>query len=182
MEKHQYGFVFIFSIILSLGLVSFLSCIAAELKRTKLVDLKLNGKLCSLPGSHAFGFGIAALLCLLVAQIMGNLIICRYACSRDKRGSCKARAPGIAKILLFISWMSFGIAVILMSGAISMSRRQPYGKGWLDGECYIVKEGTYIGSAILVLVTIGSTLGSAFTANTRYQADKGQKIHAQVVG
>lgn len=76
--------------------------------------------------------------------------------------------------------MSFVIAVILMSGVISMSRRQPYGKGWLDGECYIVKEGTYIGSAILVLVTIGSTLGSAYTINRRYQADKGQKIHAQV--
>ena len=76
--------------------------------------------------------------------------------------------------------MSFGIAVILMSGAISMSRSQPYGKGWLDGECYLVKDGTYIGSAILVLITIGSTLGSAITTKRKSQTDKGQKIHAQV--
>lgn len=67
-------------------------------------DLKLDGKLCSLPGSHAFGFGIAALLCLLFAQIMGNLIICLSSCLREKRGSCKSRAAGIAKILLFFSW------------------------------------------------------------------------------
>jgi len=35
MEKNQYGFTLIFSIIVSLGVVSFLSCIAAKLKRTK---------------------------------------------------------------------------------------------------------------------------------------------------
>lgn len=76
--------------------------------------------------------------------------------------------------------MSFGIAVVLMSVAISMSRSQPYGKGWLDGECYLVKDGTYIGSAILVLITIGSTLGSAITTKRKNQTDEGQKIHAQV--
>ena len=61
-----------------------------------------------------------------------------------------------------------------------MSRSQPYGKGWLDGKCYLVKDGTYIGSAILVLVTIGSTLGSAITTKRQSQAEKDQKIHAQV--
>jgi hypothetical protein len=35
MEKNQYGFALIFSIVVSLGVVSFLSCIAAKLKRTK---------------------------------------------------------------------------------------------------------------------------------------------------
>lgn len=181
MEKNQYGFALTFSIIVSLGLVSFLLCIAAEFKRTKNKDLKLDGKLCYLPGSHAFGFGIAALVCLLIAQIIGNLIICRNSsCSREKGNECKSRRPWTASILLFISWISFGIAIILMCGAISMSRSQPYGKGWLDGECYLVKDGTYIGSAILVLVTIGSTLGSAITTKRQSQAEKDQKIHAQV--
>lgn len=77
--------------------------------------------------------------------------------------------------------MSFGIAVVLMSGAISMSRKQPYGKGWLDGECYLVKEGTYIGSAILVLITIGSTLGSAVATQRKSQADR-PKMPAKVSG
>ncbi|KAK4557382.1 hypothetical protein RGQ29_007225 [Quercus rubra] len=180
MEKHQYGFALSFSIVVSLGLASFLSCIAAELKRTKIKDIKLDGKLCYLPGSHAFGFGIAALVCLLIAQIIGNLIICMNSCSWEERNDCKTRRPRTASILLSISWLSFGIAVILMSGAISMSRSQPYGKGWLDGECYLVKDGTYIGSAILVLITIGSTLGSAITTKRTSQTDKGQKIHAQV--
>lgn len=76
--------------------------------------------------------------------------------------------------------MSFGIAVMLMGGAMSMSRRQPYGKGWLGGECYLVKDGTYIGSAILVLVTIGSSLGSAVITKRKGQADKSQKVHSQV--
>ncbi|KAB1208004.1 hypothetical protein CJ030_MR7G002566 [Morella rubra] len=184
MEKHQYGFATIFSFIasLGLGLVSFLSCIAAELKRPKRKDLKLDGKLCYLPGSHAFGFGIAALVCLLIAQIIGNLIICRNSCSRQKRNDGKTRRRlRIAAILLSVSWMSFGIAVVLMSGAISMSRKQPYGKGWLDGECYLVKEGTYIGSAILVLITIGSTLGSAVATQRKSQADR-PKMPAKVSG
>ncbi|XP_062147051.1 protein MODIFYING WALL LIGNIN-2-like [Alnus glutinosa] len=180
MEKHQYGFALFFSIVVSLGVVSFLSCIAAELKRTKKKDLKLDGKLCYLPGSHAFGFGIAALVSLLVAQIIGNLIICRNSYSGENRNDCKTRWPRIAAILLLISWMSFGIAVMLMGGAMSMSRRQPYGKGWLGGECYLVKDGTYIGSAILVLVTIGSSLGSAVITKRKGQADKGQKVHSQV--
>ncbi|KAK7835098.1 protein MODIFYING WALL LIGNIN-2 [Quercus suber] len=179
MEKHQYGFALSFSIVVSLGLASFLSCIAAELKRTQIKDIKLDGKLCYLPGSHAFGFGIAALVCLLTAQIIGNLIICMNSCSREERNDCKTRRPRTASILLSISWLSFGFAAILMSVAISMSRSQPYGKGWLDGECYLVKDGTYIGSAILVLITIGSTLGSAITTKRKSQTDKGQKIHAQ---
>ncbi|KAE8055468.1 hypothetical protein FH972_012308 [Carpinus fangiana] len=180
MEKRQYGFALILSIVVSLGVVSFLSCIAAELRRTKKEDLKLDGKLCYLPGSHAFGFGIVALVCLAVAQIIGNLIICWNSYSGENRNDSKTRRPRIAAILLLISWLSFGIAAILMGGAMSMSRRQPYGKGWLDGECYLVKDGTYIGSAILVLVTIGSTLGSAILTKRMSQADKGKKVHAQV--
>ena len=43
MEKHQYGFALSFSIVVSLGLASFVSCIAAELKRTKVVVNKVIG-------------------------------------------------------------------------------------------------------------------------------------------
>lgn len=76
--------------------------------------------------------------------------------------------------------LSFGIAVILLITAISMSKRQPYGVGWLNGECYIVKGGTYAGSAILVLVTVGSVIGSALSTIKTNQADQGRKIHAQM--
>lgn len=51
-----------------------------------------------------------------------------------------------------------------------MNRRQSYGKGWLNGECYIVKDGIFVGASILILVTLGCTLASAVaTLRKRYQ-------------
>lgn len=57
--------------------------------------------------------------------------------------------------------LSFGMAILMMSGATSMSRRQPYGKGWLDGECFLVKDWVYVVSGGLILVTTVFTIGSA---------------------
>ncbi|XP_061363338.1 protein MODIFYING WALL LIGNIN-2-like [Gastrolobium bilobum] len=151
-------FTVIFIIIsLSLGLISFILCIAAEIKRNKEEDLRWNGKLCSLPTSQAFGLGIAALVSFFFAQIIGNSILLKNCYSHSK-------ITAIAKILFLISWLSFGFAVILLIAATSMSRRQPYSIGWLNGECYLVKEGTYAGSAILVLITVGSINGSTFSS------------------
>ncbi|PRQ33778.1 hypothetical protein RchiOBHm_Chr5g0061411 [Rosa chinensis] len=39
--------------------------------------------------------------------------------------------------------MSFVMAVTLISTPTSMSRKQSYGEGWLDGECYWVKYFKY---------------------------------------
>ncbi|GKU96011.1 hypothetical protein SLEP1_g9294 [Rubroshorea leprosula] len=44
-----------------------------------------------------------------------------------------------------------------------MSREQPYGEGWLDGECYTVRNGVYVGSGMLSLVTVLSLIGAAAT-------------------
>ncbi|GMN47609.1 hypothetical protein TIFTF001_016798 [Ficus carica] len=143
-------------VITVLGTFSAASCIAAEFKRAKMKDLKLDGRFCYLPGNHAFGFGIAALVCLCIAQIIGNLVVCR-------------------------NWISFGIGVTLLGSATSMSRRQPYGNGWLNGECYIVKDGVFFGSAVLVLLTIGLMLGSAVTSKTRKtQVDQEFTVHEQL--
>lgn len=76
--------------------------------------------------------------------------------------------------------LSFGLAVILLIAATSMSRRQNYGVGWLNGECYLVKGGTFAGSAILVLVSVGSVNGSAFSTIKTSQADQHTKIHKQM--
>ncbi|XP_045831501.1 protein MODIFYING WALL LIGNIN-1-like [Trifolium pratense] len=124
--------------------------------RKKEEDLKWNGKLCYLPASQAFGLSIATLVSLFFAHIIGNYVL--------------------VKVLFFISWLSFGIVVI---AATSMSRKQLYGKGWLNGECYIVKGGTYSGSAILILVTICTLNGSAFSKLKSSQAHQDQKIHTQ---
>ncbi|KAK9928360.1 hypothetical protein M0R45_025500 [Rubus argutus] len=176
MEKHQYGLVLTVSVIASLGVVSFVSCIAAEKRRTREDELKLVGSLCKLPESHAFGFGIAALICLIIAQTIGNSIVIRsYFCSREKKSSSsnsKDKHPMISIALLFISWISFVMAVTLIGTATSMSRKQSYGEGWLDGECYLVKKGVYIGSGILVLTSVGSTLGLAIATMRKRQVDQ----------
>lgn len=75
------------------------------------------------------------------------------------------------------SRFSYGIVVILLIAATNMSRRQVYGKGWLNGECYIVKGGTYSASAILIFVTIGSINASAFSTLKSSQEYRDQKIH-----
>lgn len=75
--------------------------------------------------------------------------------------------------------VGFGIAVILLIAATSMSKRQAYGEGWLKGECYLVKKGTYAGLAILILVTVGSLIGSGLLTMKTNKADQGHKIHAQ---
>ncbi|KAF8412588.1 hypothetical protein HHK36_000557 [Tetracentron sinense] len=179
MEKPRYGFAIVCSIVLSLGLIAFLSCFVAEFKRTKEKNMKVDGKLCYLPRSPAFGFGIAALICIFMAQIVGNLVICKQFCSKEK----VVGKQTIAITLLVLSWISFGFAVILLGASTSMNNRQPYGKGWLDGECYIVKDGVYIGSAILVMATISFVLGSVFATRTKHfknKIEQGRKVHAQV--
>ncbi|KAL2544463.1 hypothetical protein Fot_13696 [Forsythia ovata] len=137
MERvNQYNFMLFFSLIIALGLVSFSLCLAAEFKKSKKKDLRFDGKLCYLPGSPAFGFGIAALICLFAGQVIGNLFICRkFSVRDDRRSGCdnKVKMPTISSIFLIFSWISFGVAVIPISAATSMSRSQPFGEGWLDG-------------------------------------------------
>ncbi|KAJ1396833.1 hypothetical protein SESBI_32225 [Sesbania bispinosa] len=176
----RFKFPVIFIIIsLSLGLLSFTLCIASELLRNKKEDLRWNGKNCYLPSSQAFGLGIAALVSFILAQIIGNSILFKNSCSGGKRNA-QYKIPVIARLLLLISWLSFGIAVILLITATSMNKRQLYGVGWLNGECYIVKGGTYAGSGILILVTVGSVIGSALSTAKTNQAEQGRKIHAQM--
>ncbi|KAM1024028.1 hypothetical protein ACFX2I_037233 [Malus domestica] len=193
MAKHQYEMALTLLVVASLGIVSFVSCIAAEIKRTKDDELKLLGRMCYLPESQAFGFGVAALICLLAAQIVGNLIFCSYVCSRDEKKkkmkgtssttttttSSKAKRPMVSMALLSISWMSFVIGGTLLSTATSMSREQPYGRGWLDGECYLVRQGIYIGSGILILIAIGCTLALIIVTATRSRVEDGFKVKDQ---
>ncbi|KAG6389638.1 hypothetical protein SASPL_151110 [Salvia splendens] len=114
----------------SIALVSFVLCLAAELKKTKKDDLVFNGKLCYLPTSS----------------------------------------------------IAFGVAVVLLSAASSMNQSQAFGEGWLDGECYLVKDGVYIGSAILTLLALGSALGSGIIAVRKNEAEEtqGSLVHAKV--
>lgn len=55
--------------------------------------------------------------------------------------------------------ISFGLAAIFLGTASSMNGRQPYGRGWLRGECYVVKDGIYAGAAVLAAATVVLIVG-----------------------
>lgn len=132
MEKqHHYSLVLTFSIVISLGLATFASCFIAESKKAQVrlifleycfcsesylvisiivflflqvKDLKVDGKLCYLPGSNAYKYGVVALVCLGIAHVVGNLQICANFCSREKRSSSKAKTPAIVTVVVIFSW------------------------------------------------------------------------------
>ncbi|KAG6478636.1 protein MODIFYING WALL LIGNIN-1-like [Zingiber officinale] len=138
-----------------LGVASSACCIAAEFSRVKEEDMKLDGSLCSLPRSRAFGLGVAALVCLSTAQVIGTAV----ALSTDKKAS-GGRMISVA--LLLPSWAAYGLAAVLLATASSMNGEQPYGKGWMNGDCYIVHDGVYAGAAALAVLVVFLTLAVGF--------------------
>ncbi|CAN1139302.1 Protein MODIFYING WALL LIGNIN-1 [Linum perenne] len=176
--------IWLLAVVISLTLVSFASSIIAETKKLKVQptnkptfesdpplsshdcflqkkDVKLQNELCDLPQSHAFGFGVAALVCLVITHTVSTLVICiNFSSSSTDKNNKKPTIPAV--LLLLLSWVSFGLAAVLLAGATSMNGRQPYGDGWVDGKCYVVKDGIYAVSGVLTLVsTASSTVATA---------------------
>lgn len=48
----------------------------------------------------------------------------------------------------------FGLAVVLLGIGSSMNDWQRYGKGWLAGDCYTVRTGVYLGTAVLIALNL----------------------------
>ncbi|CAE5959327.1 unnamed protein product [Arabidopsis arenosa] len=145
--KFSLFFMFIFLF----GLAAFFLCLSAEFQKAKGKDLKWDGESCYLPENRAFGLGIAALVCVFVAQIVGNVVICR-------------------------------VAVTLISVGASMNREQRYGKGWLNRECYLVKDGVFAASGFLCVMTLAAILGAfAFKVKPSLQVATHDKHHTQNV-
>ncbi|KAK1285350.1 hypothetical protein QJS10_CPB20g01062 [Acorus calamus] len=158
MERPGDRSLLVSSIVVLLSLIAFTTCIAAEYKKNKVKDMKLDGRLCSLPESPAFGLGITACVCLSIAQIISTSFAGTQCLTKNKlTGQARKKATPMG--LLLLSWLSFGLAIILLGASSSMNRRQPYGKGWLDGNCYVVNNGVYTGAAVLVVVTMIFILG-----------------------
>lgn len=149
--------------VMVLGLAAFSCCLAAEFSKSKAKDMEIDGSLCYLPRSSAFGLGIAAIVCLSVAQIAGTTVAAARLFSGAKS---KRRSKLLLPILLLVlSWISFGLAATLLGTGTSMNDRQLYGRGWLNAECYLVKDGVFIGSAVLTVATIVFILGFTFTTS-----------------
>ncbi|CAA0838287.1 Protein of unknown function (DUF1218 [Striga hermonthica] len=179
---NQYSFILFSSAIIISGLVYSALCFAAEFKKLKKNDLRSDGNLCYLPRSPAYELGFGALICLCLAQFVGNLFVCKKHFQWRWRFNrvCEVRKPSVPCLLLVFSWINFGVAIILIGVATSMSQSQAFGDGWLNGECYLVKNGVYIGSAFLGLLALGLILGSGAIVVRRVQAEEHKKVHAKI--
>lgn len=70
--------------------------------------------------------------------------------------------------------------MILLATGSSMNGGQTYGKGWMDGNCYIVRNGVFLGAAVLVVTTVAFTLGFTYaTTHHRTRPDEGRRDHRQ---
>ncbi|XP_051136924.1 protein MODIFYING WALL LIGNIN-1-like [Andrographis paniculata] len=176
-RRSQYGYALFFAAITTSAILSSAFCVASEFKKSKKNDLKFDGKLCYLPGSHAFELGIAALICLSISQVIGSSFICGRFRSRARGRRCRVVNSTVPCGLAVLSWITFAVATVLISCATSMSRSQAYGEGWLDGECYLVKDGVYIGSAVLSLLAMFSTVGSAVIVLRKRKAEDQKKVN-----
>ncbi|XP_078163777.1 chitin synthase, putative (DUF1218) [Carex rostrata] len=147
------------SIVVLFDTAAFSCSLTAEFNRVEMKDMKLDGTLCSLPRSPAFGLGIAALACMSVAQIIGTVGGGVRLYSENKFDISKNR---IALIYLVSSWLCYGLAVVMLGTGASMSSKQPYGKGWMDGDCYVVKSGVFGGAAAIAIVAGILIIGFTF--------------------
>lgn len=143
-------------IVLLLSATAFSCSLAAEFRKVKDKDMKLDGSLCSLPKSSAFELGVAAIAFLTVAQLVGTTAAATTMCAAssskiNKSAATRGRIASVA--LLVLSWVCFALAVILLATAASMNNGQRYGRGWMDGDCYVAKTGVFGGAAALVVVT-----------------------------
>ncbi|CAN0880199.1 Protein MODIFYING WALL LIGNIN-2 [Linum grandiflorum] len=98
MEKQRIGLLFFLAIVISLALASFVSCVLAETNKAKKKDVKLVNALCYMPESNAFGFGMAAIACLVVAHTVTNLVICTnflscFSCSSSNKPPATTADP-----------------------------------------------------------------------------------------
>ncbi|ESQ55437.1 hypothetical protein EUTSA_v10026210mg [Eutrema salsugineum] len=171
--------LFLYSVVFSLGLVSFITCFVAEFMRTKKEDIRWDTERnCYIPGSHAFGLGTAAVLCFCLAQIVGNIVVFRNHKTRVKReNGYKFTDLTLPTVLLLLSWSNFVVVVLILSTAISMSRAQPYGEGWLEEDCYLVKDGVFAASGCLAIFGLGALIISA----TKIKVNNKQQLLVQVV-
>ncbi|XP_062222284.1 protein MODIFYING WALL LIGNIN-1-like [Phragmites australis] len=174
MEKRSSGLscrAAICGIVVLLSATAFSCSLAAEFHKVKDKDMKLDGSLCSLPKSSAFELGVAAIASLFVAQLVGTTAAATTMCAAKpkKNSTSKGRVASVA--LLILSWVSFAVAVILLAAAASMNHGQRYGRGWMDGDCYVAKNGVFGGAAALVVLTALLILGLTFATKPAAAAD-----------
>lgn len=119
MEKpHHRKTPIICFIVILLGVTAFACSLAAEFKKVKDKDMKVDGSMCHLPRSPAFGLGIAALVCLSVAQIIGTSVGATRLCTGDKKPTGSQLLP---HTFLVLSWSVFAFSCSYITLGMTVS-------------------------------------------------------------
>ncbi|CAM6107823.1 unnamed protein product [Calypogeia fissa] len=143
-------------IVLSLGIISAVLGLVAEVKRIKAYQVRMVDGHCFYPSSPALALGVSAALVLLIAQVLvtvlGGCVCCRSA-PPGPPNSPAASNRSVAIICLVACWITFLNAfALLMAGASLNDQRQEY--MWLGGECNVVKPLVFAGGSLLALATV----------------------------
>lgn len=140
-----------------LGLVAAALAFAAEAKHVRADEVSLTQDgTCIYPKSAALQLGIISALALLVAQLIVNISAGCLCCARG--GPYRASSNRtIAIICLVVSWITFGIAFILLMAGAALNDQHYANMRNYNNYCYVVKSGVFAGGAVLALATV--TLG-----------------------
>uniref|UniRef100_A0A0C9RTK4 TSA: Wollemia nobilis Ref_Wollemi_Transcript_13814_1438 transcribed RNA sequence n=1 Tax=Wollemia nobilis TaxID=56998 RepID=A0A0C9RTK4_9CONI len=159
------------------GLVGFLGCLAAilgfiaEAKHTRAGDvLMTDSGRCIYPRSPALGLGITAALAIFIAQVIANGAVGCICCARGAPYAPSSNRT-IAIICLVVSWITFGIAFILLMSGAALNDRHNAEIRTLGDYCYVVKSGVFAGGALLALATATLAIIYYITASAAKKAE-----------
>lgn len=145
------------SVVGFLGLVAAALAFAAEAKHIRANQVTLTPEeTCIYPKSAALQLGIISALALLVAQLIVNISAGCLCCARGRSYGASSNRT-IAIICLVVSWITFGIAFVLLMAGAALNDQHYANMRNFDNYCYVVKSGVFAGGAVLALATV--TLG-----------------------
>lgn len=145
------------SVVGFLGLVAAALAFAAEAKHIRANQVTLTPEeTCIYPKSAALQLGIISALALLVAQLIVNISAGCLCCARGRSYGASSNRT-IAIICLVVSWITFGIAFVLLMAGAALNDQHYANMRNFDSYCYVVKSGVFAGGAVLALATV--TLG-----------------------
>ncbi|KAF8756783.1 hypothetical protein HU200_011050 [Digitaria exilis] len=108
---------------------------------------------------------VSAIAFLFVAQLVGTTasVTTAYAGGKPKKIAAAARGRIAFIALLSLSWYAELRGSRDPAGDRGEhEQRARYGRGWMDGDCYVARNGVFGGAAALVVVTALITLGLTF--------------------
>ncbi|WZZ24935.1 hypothetical protein YC2023_008336 [Brassica napus] len=108
--------------------------------------------------------------CFLARNSRCSLLLC---CSDRWKHSC---VPNLQDRNQKRRWSNFVVVVLILSTAISMSRLQPFGEGWLEEDCYLVKDGVFAASGCLSILGLGALTISANKTKVKKQQQQLEAI------